>query len=76
MVLRPFRLPAIIAARGAAHLKRKLINDLVNQCQMITSYCERGLNDHAQEAIDKARKLLDGLEVLCGTRGKHVRKAS
>jgi hypothetical protein len=52
------------------------MHDLINQCQLITSYAERGLNDHAQDAIDKARKLLDGLEVLCGTRRKSVKKAS
>jgi hypothetical protein len=47
-------------------MKRKLMCDLINQLQIMTSACEAGHHEMAQAAIDKTRKLLDGLEMLCG----------
>ncbi|MCU1302920.1 MAG: hypothetical protein JWQ87_3204 [Candidatus Sulfotelmatobacter sp.] len=48
------------------------MNDLINQCQIITTSLETGSRERSQAAIDKARKLLDGLEVLCGTRRSEI----
>jgi hypothetical protein len=48
-------------------MKRKLMNDLINQCQVITTACEMEIPGQAQTAIEQARKLLDRLEAVCGT---------
>jgi hypothetical protein len=47
----------------------KLLHDLMNQLQVISSACEMDVCKSAQEAIDQARHLLDLLEMECGTKG-------
>lgn len=43
-----------------------MMNDLINQCQRIVSAFEHRDFNAVQAGIDRARQLLDGLEVLMG----------
>lgn len=48
-------------------MRLKMIRDIINQCQVITSASEECAYERAQGAIERIRILLNGLEVLCGS---------
>lgn len=47
-------------------IRRKMMNDLINQCQRIVSAFEHQEFERALAGIKRARQLLNGLEVLVG----------